>query len=92
MLCWRVAFNRREHVVKLFETRICAVVTLVYLSGCSAELEETPEVGLPNPASVFCAEQGGSPELDQTSDGVVGYCRFPDGTVVNQWEYYRANH
>jgi putative hemolysin len=42
-------------------------------------------VGLPNPAAVFCEEQGGEYLLDS------GECRLADGTVVDAWDHYREN-
>jgi putative hemolysin len=47
-------------------------------------------VGLANPASVFCIEQGGTLELRNTMEGSVGYCHLPDGTVIEEWELFRA--
>jgi putative hemolysin len=43
-----------------------------------------------NPASVFCEEQGGTVEIVDEADGQVGYCTLPDGTRVEEWEYYRS--
>lgn len=44
----------------------------------------TDSVGLANPAAVFCEEQGG------TTYGPEPMCELPDGTVVDAWEYFRA--
>jgi putative hemolysin len=44
-----------------------------------------------NPASVYCVEQGGDPQIKKTAEGEVGYCLFPDGRVVEQWDFYRAS-
>lgn len=45
---------------------------------------------LANPASVFCEEQGGTLELVDEAGGQVGYCNLPDGTRIEEWEYYRS--
>jgi putative hemolysin len=46
-----------------------------------------------NPASVFCEEQGGSVEIVADAEGnQMGMCRLPDGTEVDEWEYYRQYH
>lgn len=42
-------------------------------------------VGLPNPAAVFCAGQGGQYLLDS------GQCLLPDGTTVDAWDYFRSH-
>ena len=50
-------------------------------------------VGMPNPAAVYCVEQGG--ELVPMEDeewNQYSMCRLADGTEVEEWEYYRANH
>ena len=70
----------------------------VGLLGCGSD-SETPETtapdtstpgGLANPASVFCVDQGGTLEIVSEADGEVGYCTLPDGTRVEEWEYYRS--
>ena len=50
-------------------------------------------VWMANPASVYCVEQWG--ELVPMEDeewNQYAMCRFPDGTEVEEWEYYRANN
>ena len=72
---------------------LIAVVFLVpILSGCGDD-EEPPDttVALANPASVFCEEQGGRVEIVDEAGGQRGECVLPDGTRVDEWEYYRAN-
>ncbi|MDO6545392.1 putative hemolysin [Photobacterium sanguinicancri] len=49
-------------------------------------------IGMANPASVFCEEQGGESFISENADGQFGQCKLPDGTVVDSWEYYRAEH
>jgi putative hemolysin len=51
----------------------------------------TDDVGMANPASVYCEEQGGTVEIVDEADGQVGYCNLPDGQRIEEWEYYRAN-
>ena len=46
---------------------------------------------LPNPASVYCIEQGGTSEIRTNPDGSqTGYCVFPDRTECEQWPFYRG--
>ncbi len=56
----------------------------------TATLEPTSEAGLANPASVYCLEQGGTLEIRNTDEGQVGYCTLPDGTVCEEWAFYRG--
>ena len=57
----------------------------------SSEAPSTDATGMPNPASVYCEEQGGTLEIVDEEGGQVGYCNLPDGTRIEEWEYYRAN-
>ena len=61
---------------------------ILLFSGCSSDDNNQP--GLANPASVYCAEQGGSTEIVGEDDGEVGYCNLSDGTRVEEWEFYRS--
>jgi uncharacterized protein len=45
---------------------------------------------LANPASEFCVDQGGEVEIVGEADGDVGYCNLPDGTRVEEWDYFRS--
>lgn len=49
-------------------------------------------VGMVNPASVYCVEQGGESILVKSKKGDFGVCRLKDGTAVEEWEYYRENN
>ena len=50
---------------------------------------ESP-IGLPNPASQHCEEQGYTIEMREEAGGTVGYCIFPDGSECEEWAYYRG--
>lgn len=58
--------------------------------------EEFPEqkmIGMANPASVYCVEQGGESIIKQDKDrSEYGICKFKDGKEVDEWEFYRKNH
>ena len=50
----------------------------------------TPLADMPNPASVYCEEQGYRSEIRTASDGSqTGYCIFPDGSECDEWAFYR---
>jgi len=73
--------------------RIWIVLTLVVLalaaSGCANS--EARDTGLPNPASVYCEEQGGRLEIRTVTDGAqTGYCLFEDGSECEEWAFYRG--
>ena len=46
---------------------------------------------LPNPASVYCEEQGYKLEIRTADDGSQsGVCIFPDGSECDEWAYFRG--
>lgn len=66
-------------------------------AGCStpaptADAPPAPILGMANPASVFCVQQGGTLQLHTTAQGSVGMCALPDGTVIEEWALYRKHH
>lgn len=67
------------------------------LGGCQAVPEAAentqivPRIGMANPASVYCKEQGGELSVKDEANGQVGYCRLPNGKVVEEWELFRAS-
>jgi putative hemolysin len=49
------------------------------------------QLALPNPASVFCEEQGGKIEIrTDASGGQAGACIFQDGSECDEWAFYRG--
>jgi hypothetical protein len=51
-------------------------------------LEEV--IGMPNPASVYCEEQGGTLEMRETAAGTAGYCLFDDGSECEEWAFFNG--
>ena len=50
---------------------------------------EMPQANMPNPASVFCVEQGFKSEIRTAADGSQsGVCIFPDGSECDEWAYF----
>ena len=64
------------------------------LAACDDEEPASDEaVGLANPASVFCVDQGGQSEIRTADDGSqYGACILADGTEVDEWEYFREHN
>jgi putative hemolysin len=55
--------------------------------------DDDEDPGVPNPAAVFCEEQGEDVEFERDDVGNErGICVLPDGTRVDEWEYYRVHH
>jgi putative hemolysin len=76
----RVAPRRSRGVTK--SSLLLGAVGLL-LAGCGNNHKNQP-TEMPNPASVFCEAQGGKLDLG------AGICVLPDGTRVDEWEYYRT--
>ena len=55
--------------------------------------QEPPPLGTPNPASVFCVQQGGKSVIRKDEGGnEYGVCVFPDGKEVYEWALFRQYH
>ncbi|RLG14678.1 MAG: DUF333 domain-containing protein [Candidatus Nanohalarchaeota archaeon] len=78
-----------------FKYICCLVLTvLVACSGClnkTGNQTDADETKIPNPASVYCEEQGGTVEIVTAPDGdQVGFCILEDGTECEEWDFYRG--
>jgi putative hemolysin len=52
---------------------------------------DTPQVNMPNPASVYCEQNGNKLEISTAADGSQsGVCVFPDGSSCDEWAYFRG--
>jgi putative hemolysin len=60
-------------------------------TSCSSnQTSPTSEPNMPNPASVYCEQNGGKLELRQDASGAVsGICIFPDRSECDEWAYFR---
>jgi hypothetical protein len=51
-----------------------------------------PQANMPNPASVYCEQNGNKLEIQTASDGSQnGICVFPDGSTCDEWAYFRGD-
>ena len=70
---------------------IAAILALALLAGACGDDDNQDESQLPNPASVYCEEQGGTSETRTAEDGsAYGMCVFPDGSEYDEWALYRG--
>jgi putative hemolysin len=52
---------------------------------------EIPPPNMPNPASVYCDQNGNTHEIRTAADGSQsGICVFPDGSTCDEWAYFRG--
>lgn len=75
----------------LIPVLILVVAGIVYYFGFyQKEVSEEEEAELPNPAAVYCQEQGGTLKHQMFEKGVRGFCLFDDGSQCGQWDFYRG--
>ncbi|ENE1845912.1 DUF333 domain-containing protein [Salmonella enterica] len=68
---------------------------VLLLSACSSsqpDAPRAPRIGMPNPAAVYCEQQGGTLMPMQTPQGVRSDCKLPDGEVIDEWALWRRDH
>jgi uncharacterized protein len=76
---------------------IAYIIIMIALTSCSAPQVQkpepastvTPQANMPNPASVYCVQNGNKFEIRTASDGSQsGICVFPDDSTCDEWAYY----
>ncbi len=74
-------------------------IVLMALTACTSQRVQTsnpdpteiPQVNMPNPASVYCEQNGNTLEIRTADDGSQsGICIFPDGSTCDEWTYFRG--
>jgi putative hemolysin len=56
-----------------------------------APTAQAGQAGLPNPAAVYCEEQGGTIDIrEDAQGGQYGVCMFDDGSECDEWAFYRG--
>ena len=53
----------------------------------SDSTDDDPVVGMPNPASEYCVENGGTSKTESSQGGERGICVFNDGSQCDEWEF-----
>lgn len=67
------------------------IVAMLALSACAPITPAAqPAANMPNPASVFCADNGGTVDIREEADGSVGYCVFADKSECEEWAFFRG--
>ncbi len=66
------------------------VFTILLMSLAACTVPQAKEE-MPNPASVFCKQNGNKLEIRTAADGSQsGICVFPDGSTCDEWAYFRG--
>lgn len=72
-----------------------ALPGVLLLSACSSSQPNTPRpprIEMPNPAAVYCEQQGGTLMPVQTPQGVRSDCKLPNGEIIDEWTLWRRDH
>lgn len=75
--------------------RFALPALLLLLAGCTPLVERgeggdiRPVIGMANPASVSCVDNGGRSEIRDTPRGQIGVCVFHTGQVCEEWALFR---
>jgi putative hemolysin len=82
-------------LIALIACTVAVRAIIGYFSVTEATSDSTatdiPQVNMPNPASVYCEQNGNKLEIQTASDGSQsGVCIFPDGSSCDEWAYFRG--
>jgi putative hemolysin len=68
-----------------------AACTTPWVQTSEPAAKDTPQANMPNPASVYCEQNGNKLEIRTAADGSQsGICVFPDGSACDEWAYFRG--
>jgi putative hemolysin len=83
--------RERSHLMRTTKTLIGSLAVLLVLLPACSEGDDESDTGLPNPASVYCEEQGGTIDVREDADGnQYGICIFDDGSECDEWAFFRG--
>ena len=68
------------------------LIGILLAASCSPkQITPTPGANMPNPASVYCEQNGGKLDIRTAADGSQsGVCVFANGSECDEWAYYRG--
>ncbi len=82
--------------MKRLFTSLIILMTLTACTGLQAQKPEPaaiiiPSLNMPNPASLYCEQNGYEHEIRTETDGSQsGVCIFPDGSTCDEWAYFQG--
>ncbi|XXD10020.1 DUF333 domain-containing protein [Klebsiella sp. R445] len=65
------------------------------LAGCAQQQDAPPppqQIGMANPAAVYCTQKGGTLIPVQTPQGARSDCKLPSGETIDEWALWRRDH
>jgi putative hemolysin len=85
--------QKKEKMKRIFTFTIIlmALAACTSLRVQTSEATEIPLPNMPNPASVYCEQNGNTLEIQTADDGSQsGVCVFPNGSTCDEWAYFRG--
>ncbi|MBT0729154.1 DUF333 domain-containing protein [Rosenbergiella nectarea subsp. apis] len=68
------------------------MATLVGCSHSDSRPDTQRQIGMANPASVYCLSLKGQLDNVNTAQGVTSYCTLPSGERVEEWALFHRDH
>ncbi|WP_431223533.1 putative hemolysin [Serratia sp. L9] len=76
------------------------VAGVALLQGCAAKTNNdappppqvNKNIGMANPADVYCTKLGGKLNGRQNAQGQYSTCTLPNGQEMDSWELFRRDH
>ncbi len=93
---FKIKNNRKKEKMKKVFVFTMIVMAMTACTSRQIQVPEPteadiPQAGIPNPASVYCTENGNKHEINIAADGSQnGVCIFPDGNTCDEWDYFRG--
>ncbi len=73
----------------MFVALPCALALSACSSSSQPEAPKPPQIGMANPAAVYCEQKGGTRVPVQSPQGVRTECKLPGGEVIEEWDLWR---
>jgi putative hemolysin len=74
---------------------VIILLLFLFISGCTQQEQASIGSGqtpMGNPATMYCHSLGYESVIrTDAQGGQCGYCRFPNGTEVDEWELFRSS-
>ena len=68
----------------------------LFLAGCAKQAQPEaplpPQIGMANPAAVYCQQKGGESIPQINEKGQFSLCKLPDGQTIEEWALWRRDH
>lgn len=68
---------------KLLKTTIVILIIVGFIFTQSA-------LGIVSPAITYCQDLGYERIVEKTAEGEIGFCKLPDGTTVEEWDFLKG--